>query len=345
MGIKDIKHALVIYHREDNDGVCSAAIVSQFLKEFGYNGVNIKFYGCNYAELSTLWDEHLNGDIHDKLSDWVTKFDHIFMVDISFNEADAMDYLYINMPDGCFIWCDHHYPIIEFSLSHTDNYGFGRTPGIRNTNQSALMNTWEYMVTISECKTDIPDTLVMLSDYDSWTWTQKDKYTGDGKDKLFALNTGFTRRSNLKIKWFEEYIYNILHKNNIWTGSIDDDCLQYGMIILKYDQERSTRAIKFHGDTNWTIGGEKACAVFTTDRFNSQSFSDVFAGTDVKHGIVFKRNPDGRWILSAYNVSNDIDFDCGAYLKANYGGGGHKGAAGCTISRDQFINLLVYNHV
>lgn len=353
MKITDIKNALVIYHREDNDGVCSAAIVSQFLKVYGNPEVNVKFFGCHYGELSTLWKEYQDavatGDeetiAKTKMAKWVSKFDQIYMVDISFNEANAMEYLWDSMPVGDFIWCDHHHPIIEFSLSHTNEYQFGNTPGVRKTTQSALANTWEYMAATANVDIQPSHALVMLSDYDSWSWTHKDEYAGDNKDRLFALNTGFTRRSNLKVKWFENYIFNVLQNNVSGMRVSEEDCLQYGSVILEYDRERNTRDINSHGDTSWTIGGEKACAIFTIDRLNSQSFTRVFAGTDIEHGLVFKREHDGRWTLSAYNVSEGSEFDCGAYLKANYGGGGHKGAAGCTLTQDQVIGMLISHQV
>lgn len=344
----DIKNALVIYHREDNDGVCSAAIISQFLKKFTNNEVKIKFFGCNYTELSTLWQKHIECEVtqdakiitHDRMNQWVNNFDRIYMVDISFNEMDAMEFLFKSMSVGSFIWCDHHRPVIDFSLTHTNEYEFGNTPGIRNTDRSAILNTWEHMVNETDIHIYPTNALVMLSDYDSWAWVNKDEYIGTKKDELFALNTGFTRRSNLKVDWFEDYIYDIIHYNKNDMVARVNDCLEYGMIILTYDRERNERAIKSHGDTSWTLGGEKACAIFTTDRFNSQSFTSVFDGTEIKHGIVFKREPDGRWIMSVYNVYENDDFDCGAYLKSQYGGGGHKGVAGCTISEEQFIEFL-----
>lgn len=356
MEITDVKKVLVIYHREDNDGVCSAAIISQFLEKFGNPNVKVKFFGCNYVELSNIWQEHeqavattvatnVEQEIaKTKIVKWVSEFDQIYMVDISFNEADAMEYLYDSMPSGDFIWCDHHRPIIEFSLTNNE-YQFGNTPGIRRTDQSALMNSWEYMAKVSNITIQPPRAIVMLSDYDSWAWTRKDEYAGENKNRLFALNTGFTRRSNLRVKWFETYIFNVLHDNIKVMRAIEDDCLEYGTTILEYDRERNTRDLNAHGDTSWTIGGEKACAIFSTDRFNSQSFTNVFEGTDIEHGIVLKRLPDGRWILSAYNISEDSGFDCGAYLKAKYSGGGHKGAAGCTLTQEQVIQMLMTHEV
>ena len=36
----------------------------------------------------------------------------------------------------------------------------------------------------------------------------------------------------------------------------------------------------------------------------------------------------------------DTDFSCGQYMKDNYGGGGHKGAAGGRLNLDQFNKLI-----
>ena len=45
--------------------------------------------------------------------------------------------------------------------------------------------------------------------------------------------------------------------------------------------------------------------------------------------------------LSLYNTNrDDHSFHCGDYLKKNYGGGGHEGAAGAQITETQFIKIL-----
>lgn len=351
MNIENCKKILVIYHREDNDGVCSAAIISSFvklvhgivLKNIGvHHEPVVKFFGCNYAELTDVWNEHLEHINDKKLSQiqkWVSNYDKIFMVDISFNEMDAMEYLYDSMSIDDFVWCDHHAPVIRFSLEHLSEFKFGKTPGVRRTDQSAILNTWDYINSVYGTNYKPSHVLEMLSDYDSWQWVNKDEYLNGGKDTLFALNTGFTRRSNLKVAWFEEYIKSIFDNRPMDTHRIEDDCLQYGTTILEYDRERTSRAIRSHGDKEWTFNGEKACAVFTTDRFNSQSF-EQFVGTEILHGLVFKREPDGRWVMSVYNIDEENPIHCGEYLKEKYNGGGHKGAAGCTLSEEQFIELL-----
>ena len=60
----------------------------------------------------------------------------------------------------------------------------------------------------------------------------------------------------------------------------------------------------------------------------------------VKNGIIFKRMPDGNWSISLYNTNLDDTFHCGEYLKENYNGGGHIGAAGCQVSEEKFKRML-----
>ena len=58
------------------------------------------------------------------------------------------------------------------------------------------------------------------------------------------------------------------------------------------------------------------------------------------NAVCFKSSNTGNIILSMYNVIDNHSFHCGTYLKNKYGGGGHEGAAGATISIDTFINIL-----
>jgi nanoRNase/pAp phosphatase (c-di-AMP/oligoRNAs hydrolase) len=60
----------------------------------------------------------------------------------------------------------------------------------------------------------------------------------------------------------------------------------------------------------------------------------------IRHGLVFKHQPDGNWVLSMYNINDNDNFHCGDFLRAKYNGGGHKGAAGCTLDEKTFIKIL-----
>lgn len=354
-----MKKVLVIYHREDNDGVCSAGIVQSWLTRYPvinntvYQPEDFEFYGVNYADLSADWDELLEwvrqpSDKKPRMAKW-DKFEAVFMVDISFNSVGAMNHMYEAFGQN-FHWCDHHAPIIK--ASETEE--FRNAPGVRRTDQSALMNTWDYLASrLADMRQTIQkiqpsDYLVKLSDYDSWSYKNKPEYDSqEAQDELMSFNTGVTRKSNLKVKWFCEWVGALLDKKGL-HNTMADDALEYGRIVYQLDNERTARAIRTHGDTGWIIGGNeqdpnprKACAIITTDRFNSESFK-MFRGTDITNGIVFKVDAaNDKVIMSLYNVNEGDSFDCGVFCKSRYMGGGHKGAAGATIDRKAFAQMFL----
>lgn len=351
-----MKKILVIYHREDNDGVCSAGIVQAWLTRFPvinntvFKPEEFEFYGVNYADLSADWDELVEwvrnpSNKKPRMAKW-DKFEAVFMVDISFNSVEAMNHMYEAF-DQNFHWCDHHHPIIK--ASETEE--FRNAPGVRRTDQSALLNTWDYLADQWAIQSGVKtamcvpsDYLVKLSDYDSWSYKSKPEYDSqEAEDALLSFNTGVTRKSNLKVKWFYEWVGALLDRKGL-HNTMADDAFSYGCIVYQLDNERTERAIRTHGDTNWIIRTEdsdrKACAIITTDRFYSGSFK-MFRGTDIVHGLVFKVDANNdKIIMSMYNVNEDEEFDCGAWLKENYAGGGHKGAAGCTLTRQQFMLMF-----
>lgn len=348
-----MKKVLVIYHREDNDGACSAGIVQAWLTRYPvinntvYKPEEFEFYGVNYADLSADWTELVGvgnpSGKTPKMAKW-DKFEAVFMVDISFNSMRAMNHMYEVFGQN-FHWCDHHHPIIKAS----ETEAFRNAPGVRRTDQSALMNTWDYLaerwvVQSGAPKMEPSSYLVALSDYDSWSYKNKPKYDSqEAQDELMSFNTGVTRKSNLKPKWFSIWV-NYLLDGQALHFILANQALEYGRIVYQLDNERTERAIRSHGDTNWIVrtkdGDRKACTIITTDRFNSISFK-MFRGTDIVHGLVFKVDTNNdKIVMSMYNVNENEEFDCGAWLKENYAGGGHKGAAGCTLSRDQFIEMF-----
>ena len=107
--------------------------------------------------------------------------------------------------------------------------------------------------------------------------------------------------------------------------------------------------IKTCGDCSWTVMFEdedrgrpfyhKACAIFHQGPSNSTMFKCLI-NKDIHHGLVFKHQSDGNWVLSMYNINESEWTDCGKFLKERYNGGGHKGAAGCTLTEEQFIDIL-----
>lgn len=336
---ENIKKVLIIYHKEDNDGVCSAAIMSSFLKKYCVEEPEIEFFGCNYAELSKIWNVYRDSlkdgrSSSTELFRWYTQFDKVFMVDVSFNEAEAMEDICDSLPAGDFIWCDHHAPILEESK----NWRFGEDAyGVRRTDQSALLNTWQFMQQTFQSDAKCPGMFEMLSDYDSWTWKNKPLYQGTGKDTLFDLNGGVTFVSELNVEWFENIIGLVFNQSSM--DGIISYCITNGFTINRFLKQQQHNAITEYGDKSWEVNEERACVLFDNDHYNSESFSEL-RGTDIKHAAVFKRLNNGEWVMYLYNINEDDELHCGNYCRENYGGGGHKGAAGCTLSEEQVMNML-----
>lgn len=338
---------LVIYHKEDNDGACSAGIIKAFLERYSKVG-HIQFLGATYADLANIWGTDGIPDI----VEWRELYDTIFMVDISFNDPLAMDQLHTWHGDS-FIWCDHHKPAIEVS----EEYDYGKTSGIRRTDQSALANVWDYMVGLFDPKTKdgngflkrvrISKELVMLSDYDSWTWSRKPEYEDETiQEEMFNFNTGMTEISNLNPEWFADWVGLWLDGKYIKYSKFATDAYTQGALIRKLDGKRIRKAIEEHGNMNWILAGSrKCCMVFTTEHMNSQAFDNI-SNPEIRNGATLKYNAcNDCWTMSLYNLDNDNEFDCGVYLKEHYGGGGHKGAAGCTLSNEQVSNLMLTKNI
>lgn len=310
-GVKDV---LVIHHKSDNDGILSAALIINYLFSNKHNRIHT--WGVDYDELNNLWKQGVEA-----MTEKFQKYDGIFITDMSFNDPAAMQWMHDNVDN--LYWFDHHKPIIEASKDKFDDI-----QGIRNTEQSAILCVYQFIYDPE--LTHVPKILQELSDYDSWQWVNKDYE----EDYIMAVNTGFTFLSNLSINFWLQNIDNILTEN---YKQLHKDALDKGKTIEKYTSEKYERMLKI-SDKTWNAGGEKAVVVFG-DNARTSIYKSL-RNTDVVHGISFKRLENGNWKVGLYNINDDCEFDCGQYLKEKYQGGGHKGAAGCVIEEDKFIEIL-----
>ena len=125
---------LLIYHKEDNDGVFSGAIIYDYLlNELKIKPNQIRLLGTDYKDLANFAIANTPEDLN-------KEYKTIIMTDISFNDPAYMKALYDVFEDN-FIWCDHHAPIIKSSFE----YRFDACPGVRNTTKSAILCVYEYL--------------------------------------------------------------------------------------------------------------------------------------------------------------------------------------------------------
>ena len=314
-----MKKFLIIYHKEDNDGVFSAAIMQKYIFDT-FSGIRVSLKGVDYNMLNNITKKDI-----DK---WRTEYGNLIMLDISFNDTDMMKYAY-EVFNYDFIWVDHHKPIIDWSI----NTGYDKIEGRRDTKHSTIYNLYKYLYDVFDLDR-IPELYEILSAYDSFSF----KAAGYDKDYVFAINKAVTFKGKLSVNAVSGMFVNDV--NNVDIESL----LKLGKTLIEYDDFLYEDLIKNSCDTTWTLqNGNKTAALFLQGPTSSRMFQSLI-GTDIKNGVVFKRQKDGKWTVSLYNIDDDDpnNIDCGAYCKEYYKGGGHKGAAGCTISESQFRMLLQY---
>ena len=308
---------LIIYHKEDNDGLFSMAIIYNYLIiEKNINKDNIKLFGADYNDLDKL---SLDDDI-------IKSSTHIYISDVSFDTVEKMIKLKEMFGDNL-VWIDHHKPMIDNSISK----GFDDIKGIRDTKHSALYNAFKYLYPTH----NIPELFKLLSAWDSWSYDAE----GIDFDLCKYINIGVNNIYNLNPDYIINYVYLLIYIYNDYINPPDiDELYEIGKFEAKILDRTYENNVKAYGDFSWTVNGRTACAMFIQGPSNSQMFK--VCKDKVQNGIVFKRLPDSNWALSLYNTDNQHDFHCGEYLKKHFNGGGHEGAAGCQISEELFINIL-----
>ena len=343
----DEKKYLIIYHSEDNDGLFSCAIFRYYLiKTLNVPEKNISMLGATYNSLSEFQKQNTPKQLHQQI-------DVLIMTDISFNDASFMKKLYDEFGTDM-VWCDHHAPVIQESFKQH----FEDVPGVRESDRSAILCVWKYLYDQSDeiykskhvTGGELPELFRILSAWDSWSWDTN----GYNFDYVKEINKGANFEYQLDSKIINELVYKIMLNRNqpvnidnptTFEGKIIDKLHEVGKILAEYDARNARSIVASDGDMEWTVGEDnhKACALFIQGATNSTMFESV--ASKVRHGIVFKHRRDNSWTISMYNTSNDDDFHCGEYLKRMYSGGGHTGAAGCTFTEEQFIDIIKKKHI
>ena len=328
------KTYLILYHIEDNDGLFSCAIMKNYLiNTLKIDESHIITKGHTYKSLDHLYDE-----IKNDLGGFKSKFNNLIMTDISFDDYHSMIAL-----SKCygkhFTWIDHHAPIIKESIKNK----FDDINGLRDISHSALMNMWRYLYDPLDEKFkngNIPTIFKYLSGWDSWSY----KYWNLTLDQVRYFNTGITNKYDLDLDIICKLVYMVIYENSIgnnpeYIRMIND----YGKNICDYEDKKYDNLISVFGDFDWKLKIDentyrKCCAIFIQAATNSLMFRKAKGKSD--NGLVFKKNKNGGWVLSLYNINNEDTFDCGSFLKEKYNGGGHIGAAGATITDNQFIDMI-----
>lgn len=329
------KKYLIIYHKEDNDGCFSAALIYNYLKHMSVKTEQINLYGCDYNDIDIISEVAKGNKIKTKIEQLADEYDVLLLTDISF-KSDIMKRLY-NSKGNNFIWIDHHAPIIKDSFKNE----FYEANGIRDLSRSAILNAYKFLYDQFDNnyieKQKSIELLRIMSGFDSWTF-DKEGYT---KEYAMSVNQGVTNTFLLDIKEIIKYVDTLIYGTHTdeWYQSEIDKFKEIGETYLRVEANKMKEIIQKSARTYRFDNGERvACGIF----YAGQTFSQIFESVkeEFNYGVCFKQLSNNRWTISLYNTSDDVDFHCGEYLKKVYNGGGHKGAAGCQISDEQMIEII-----
>ena len=348
------KKYLIIYHKEDADGLVSAAIIYNYILYKLHNGnkdeVEIETLGTTYTELTAMINQYgaaNKGMVVDMLR---IMYDGIFMTDISFNESEVMKLLYNKFKDS-FVWIDHHFPIIQSSIDE----GFDTIPGKRDKRTSAIGLSYIYCYgddmfkTLEEQLKEIPVLFKQLAGYDS----SNQEYHGCTFEECYNVNKGFEYLTKLDLNVIIEKVKYVLSScdNTSLLYNIKNDYYDKGKEIAEYEDEYWKNIIQTSGDDTFIIDGkygpERKTLVLVMQGKTCSTFFKSLIDTDIRNIAVFKRVPnpqnDKTWNVSVYNVrrEDDKEFNVGMYLKKRYKlGGGHAGCGGFSATNAQFNKIF-----
>ena len=322
---------LIIYHKEDNDGLFSMAIIFNYLvNDMHIKPENIHRLGADYKDMNIISTVRKSGKTElDRILD---KYQHIIMTDISFNDFSAIKKIYKKLGHE-FVWIDHHAPIIKQSVREK----MDKIPGVRDTNRSAILNAYKYTYDPFDEQYNNKDEKIelfrILSAFDSWTY-EREGYT---KDYVFSVNTAVINRFQLQPEKIIQFVNLVLQSDN--QKDIISKFSESGKEFNDNYYNINHKIVEDYAEIwNLKYVDKTALVIFQSGQTSSMWFEPFADKADC--GLVFKHLNDGSWGVSLYNTSDDSDFHCGNYLKEHYGGGGHAGAAGCQLSQDQFIDIL-----
>lgn len=261
-----------------------------------FHDPNVELIGIDYGD-DFPWDK-------------IEKGDKVYMVDFCLQPFGDM----LRLNSRCdLVWIDHHKSAIEEQKKQHITI-----KGVRTTNKAAceLTNEWIFG------KNQIHPVVELLGRYDIWDQSDKELWdTG-----ILPFQKGFKEEflvtdpvKNFQM-WFNIFSWHDFDKGDmnriveLGLKSIERAKIQNAAYIKKYAYET-----KFEGFN---------CVVVNKGMTGSQLFDSVW--DEIRYGmmITYIHSQGKFFTVSLYSTRNDVD--CSVIAK-QYGGGGHKGAAGFQI--------------
>ena len=311
---------LCIYHSIDLDGWMSAAIVKHWFKSTHEEGTySISSFGKiesveGYFDNDKIKNIEPSGltflgfNYGDPIPD-VSQYDKIIMCDISLPTSNNE---YAHKLGNNFIWLDHHQSAIK------DHDDLKLANGIRDTKFAACELTWKYFFPDET----MPEIVRLLGRYDCFGH----KGTSEEK-KVLEFQYGARMIISNHREAYELLLSNIKNGDYVCLSIIAD-----GTAIYNYLCAEARLSYK-HGfpmyfelnpcELNSNV---KKFLCINKERFNPINFG-IDYHQDGYDGVAsfWYEGKSKLWKFSLYNDNGQVD--CSA-IAQQFGGGGHKGAAG-----------------
>ena len=333
-----------IYHHNDPDGHTSAAIIYNMLNNSDLSRPDTTT--CIECDYDAAFDNHMQDD---------TDID-LYFVDLSFTDQTMHKLINAckNQHVKHVVWIDHHKSsekyVDEIYDALTETYKDLKVCAFFSTilsgaglcylysvidvpfqncreyltidNSAAYHDFTEHFVTVGLRNQDriifndcisIPDFIYHVDNYDRWTKLDPD---------ADAFITGM-KLMGYKIK--DNDSLNTIFKGNpaSWSTSriieIGRYCLDYQIQV--YEEQKDMIGL-------WSIGSKPIKVAFKTGHGNSWNFLNMLDSGEADIAFLVRWNPNTeKWLYSVYARDNHPIIDC-SIIAEQFGGGGHKGAAG-----------------
>lgn len=320
-----------IYHRIDLDGWVSAAIVNNWweeetkMQEGGKRVDTIEFIGYNY------------GDPLPELQD----FDQIIMVDVSFPKEVMID-LWTRLGLN-FIWCDHHISSIkEMENAHESMVAYP-IQGIRDVNFAACELAWMHFFSGAI----MPEFVRLLGRYDCFghKGTPEEQtvleFQYGARGRVTNYEDAFTIIQAARST--EKYIYQVYENEmeniktagkavyeHLCTNAKQIYARAFPVILVEHMTKEAARGLRPEDidsvELDGSVNVKRKFLAVNQERFNPVNFGIDYHADGYAGFLCFHMMANTQWAFSFYN--DDGKTDCSIIAKS-FGGGGHKGAAGC----------------
>ena len=231
----------------------------------------------------------------------------VYIVDYSFTKTTVKLLEAICEKTKYVVWLDHHLSSLEIKDIAEEICSYVEL----DINRSGALITYDLFIRGKESDDKYIEHIIKLvDDHDRWIH----KY-----EESMLFNAG-------------SIIFNTDPKSDIWHNPITyNKAIEAGKTITEYTRINGNNNVRMHA-YEVTINNHR-CIVLNTPQFSSTAFGDAY--TAYKFAIRFNFN-GSRYQYSFY--SNLDDINCADIAKhINEAGGGHKGAAGCTSDKIEFL--------